>query len=152
MREYSDITKSTTSGVHFIEAGKVDEELLDLKHEMESAGLRSAYIDCRSLASNAQGTCDAVAIAIGAEHAPYQEEHWVRLLDDMITLSTGLPGLVIVMDHADQLFEAEKTKAFDLIESFLIQLHHWLKKNKPCHLCFQMSPYPLIKGVFGPSM
>jgi len=148
MRGYSDIVRSTTCAVHFIEAIKVDEEVLDLKTEMDTAGIWGAYVDCRPLAMKAVGTCDAVAVAIGAQHAPYGEEHWIRLLDDMITLSKSLSGLVIVMDHADKLFEADRSKVFDLVEAFLIQLHHWLEKKKPCHLCFQMSPHTLIEKAF----
>lgn len=152
MRGYSDIVRSTTAAVHFIEEIKVDDEVLDLKAEMDNVGIRCAYIDCEPLALNPIETCDAVAVAIGASHAPYGEEHWIRLLDDMISLSTSLPGLVIVMDHADKLFEADRLKVFDLIESFLIQLHHWLGKKKPCHLCFQMSPHPLIEKAFKSSI
>lgn len=148
MRGYNDTVRSTTCAVHFVEAIKVDEEVLDLKAEMDNVGMRCAYIDCRPLAMNAVGTCDAVAVAIGALHAPYGEEHWIRLLDDMSSLSASLPGLVIVMDHAEKLFEADCSKVFDLMESFLIQLHHWLGKKKPCHLCFQMSPHPLIEKAF----
>ncbi|WP_157634433.1 hypothetical protein [Variovorax sp. Root318D1] len=152
MRGYSDTIRSTTCAVHFIEAIKVDEEVVDLKAELDSAGIRCAYIDCRPIAVNPLAACDAVAVAIGASHAPYGEEHWIRLLDDMISLSTSLPGLIIVMDHADELFEADRTKVFDLIESFLIQLHHWLGKKKPCHLCFQMSPHPIIEKTFNSSL
>ena len=74
----------------------------------------------------------------------------MRLLDDMISLSAKLPGLIIVLDHADQLFDVARSKVFDLTETFLIQFHHWLSKRKPCHLCFQMSPHPLIAEVLGP--
>jgi len=115
MRRYWDLVRSTTSAVHFIEASRVDEGLFDLKTELDGAGVRCAYVDCRPLAPDPISTCDAVAVAIDAEHAPYGEEHWIRLLDDMISLLTSLPGLVIVMDHADKLFEVDRTTAFDLI-------------------------------------
>lgn len=149
MRGYSDIVRSTSACVHFVEACEVDEELLEVKSELDAACIPCAYVDCRQLVENPAGTCDAVAVAIGAEHAPYGEEHWIRLLDDMISLSVRLPGLVIVLDHAEQLFAVDRSKVFDLTESFLIQFHHWLEQNKPCHLCLQMSPHQLIGDVFG---
>jgi len=149
MRGYSDIVRSTSACVHFVEAREVDEELIELKSELDVAHIPCAYVDCRQLIANPEDTCDAVAVAVGAEHAPYGEEHWIRLLDDMISLSVKLPGLVIVLDHADQLFDANRSKVFDLSESFLIQFHHWLGKKKPCHLCFQMSSHRLVGEVFG---
>jgi len=150
MRGYSDITRSTSSCVHFVEAQKVDEEeLRELKAELDAAHIRYAYVDCRTLLADPEGTCDAVSVAVGAEHVPYGEQgHWVKLWDDMISLSTELPGLVIVMDHADQLFNVDRSQIFSLTESFLIQFHHWLEKKKPCHLCFQMSPHPQVAKVF----
>lgn len=149
MRGYSDIVRSTSACVHFVESREVDEELIEFKSELDAARISCAYVDCRQLIANPEGTCGAVAAAIGAEHAPYGEEHWVRLLDDMISLSVKLPGLVVVLNHADELFDVDRSKVFDLLESFLIQFHHWLGKKKPCHLCFQMSPHPLVAEVFG---
>lgn len=149
MRGYSDIVRSTSACVHFVEAHEVDEELIEFKSELDAARISCAYVDCRQLIANSEGICDAVAVAIGAEHAPYGEEHWIRLFDDMITLSVKLHGLVVVLNHADELFDVDRSKIFDLLESFLIQFHHWLGKKKPCHLCFQMSPHPLVAEVFG---
>lgn len=148
MRGYRDIVRSTSACVHFVEAREVDEELLELKSELDAARIPCAYVDCRQLVENPERTCEAVAVAVGAEHAPYGEEHWIRLLDDLISLSVRLPGLVIVLDHAEQLFAVDRSKVFDLTESFLIQFHHWLGQQKPCHLCFQMSPHRLVSDVF----
>lgn len=149
MRGYSDVTRSTSACVHFVEAHEVNDDLIELKAELDAAKIFCAYVDCRKLVKTPGNTCDAVAISIGAEYAPYGEEHWIRLLDDMITLSKKQSGLVIVLDHADQLLNIDKTKLFDLNETFLIQFHHWLEKKKPCHLCFQMSPNSLVEKVFG---
>lgn len=150
MRGYSDIVRSTSACVHFVEAREVDEELRDLKSQLDAASIRCAYVDCSKLVAEPEGTCDAVAEAVGAEHVPYGEAgHWVKLFDDLISLSVEISGLVIVMDHADKLFNVNRSQLFELIEAFLIQFHHWLGKKKPCHLCFQMSPHPLINEVFG---
>lgn len=149
MRGYSDIARSTSACVHFVEAREVDEDLNGVKRELDAARIRCAYVDGRKLLADPESTCDAVAAAVGAEHVPYGETgHRVKLFDDMITLSVELQGLVIVVDHADQLFNVDRSQIFDLTESFLIQFHHWLGKKTPCHLCFQMSPHPLIGQVF----
>jgi hypothetical protein len=37
---------------------------------------------------------------------------------------------------------------FRLIEAFLIQVHHWMEKKKPCHLCFQMEPNDSLRAQF----
>ena len=52
MRGYSDTVRSTTCAVHFVEAIKVDEEVFDIKTEMNNVGMRCAYIDCRPFARN----------------------------------------------------------------------------------------------------
>lgn len=152
MRGYSDITRSTSACVHFVEAHEVDkdrEDMGELKADLEAAQIRCAYVDCRTLLADPEDTCEAVAVAVGAEHVPHGEKgHWVKLWDDMISLSAELPGLVIVMDHADQLFNVDRSQMFNLTEAFLIQFHHWLEKKKPCHLCFQMSPHPLVAQIF----
>ena len=73
---------------------------------------------------------------------------WVPFLDDLISLSFRLNGLVIVVDNADVLMETARGDVFDLIEAFLIQFHHWFEKKKPCHLCFQMERNELIGRIF----
>jgi hypothetical protein len=153
VRGYVDIVRSTTACIHFVEAHEVDrdqEEIRELRVELYAARIRYVYVDCRTLIVDSERTCDAVSLAMGGEHVPYGEKgSWVELLDDMISLSVELPGLVIVIDHADQIFNVDRSQIFSLTESFLIQFHHWLKKSKPCHLCFQMSPHPLVEEVFG---
>jgi hypothetical protein len=153
MRGYSDITRSTSACIHFVDSRHVDQELIDLKRELVASNIRCAYVDARELLIDPENTCDLISVAIDAEHVPYGETgHWVKLLDDMITLSSELPGLVIVIDHADQLFNKDRNKIFELIEAFLVQFHHWLKKSKPCHLCFQMSNHDLVAEVFNSNL
>ncbi|WP_157522107.1 hypothetical protein [Mitsuaria sp. 7] len=148
MRGYIDVVRSTSACVHFVEAHEVSDDLMEIREELLDAGIRCAYIDCRKISGSSMSTCEVVALAIDAENAPYGEEHWIRLLDDMISLSRKLPGLVIILDHAELLLNLDRTIVFDLTEAFLVQMHHWLGKNKPCHLCFQMSPNPLVGEAF----
>jgi hypothetical protein len=149
MRGYSDIVRSTSACVHFVEAKEIDEEeLVDIRRALDEADIRCSYVDCRDLIDAPHRTCDAIGAAVLAEHFPYGPNGWIPLLDDMITLSMKLPGLVIILDHADELFGIDRSQIFDLVEAFLIQFHHWLKKEKPCHLCIQMSPHSLVSAIF----
>ena len=160
MRGYTDIVRSTSACVHFVETLDVesrelenpdhfDEGLRSLRKILDESHVRCAYVDCEKLVPNPRETCNAVGRAMRGEHGPYAPEDWFRLLDDMISLSVELPGLVIVLDHADQLLAVDRSQIFGLIEAFLIQFHHWLSKKKPCHLCLQMSPHPLVRDTFG---
>jgi len=149
MRGYSDINRATSSCVHFIENEEIKEDEIDcILEDLSKKNIKIAYVDCQKIIENADSFCDAVAIAINAENSPYGEEHWIRLLDDMISLSKKNAGLVLVIDNANLLFKSERKKTFDLIEAFLIQFHHWLDKNKPCHLCFQMEFNRSVSGKF----
>ncbi len=67
-----------------------------------------------------------------------QSQYRVLKLDDLIDLSKSTEGLVIFVDGCDVFLEKDEKLFFDLIEAFMVQLHHWLKAEKPCHLCFQM--------------
>jgi hypothetical protein len=58
----------------------------------------------------------------------------VPLLDDLITLSEHEKGIVLFVDSADAFLAANSRGMFRLIEAFLIQVHHWMEKKKPCHL------------------
>jgi len=137
--------------VHFVEPNEVDSDLLNVKNELRLLGIRCVYLDARCLVLGGRDICDAVAIAIGAEHAPYGGSgEWFKLLDDLITLSGELPGLVIVMDNADELLVANRSMLFDFHEAFLIQFHHWLEKGRPCHLYFQMAGNQFVREVFDP--
>jgi len=56
--------------------------------------------------------------------------------------------MIAVIDDADAMFSKDRDEAFDLIEAFLLQFHHWFEKKKPCHLCFQLRPNPQIEQIF----
>jgi hypothetical protein len=56
--------------------------------------------------------------------------------------------MVLAIDNAAELLRENSNDMFDLIESFLLQLHHWLEKEKPCHLCLQMERNELVRKAF----
>jgi hypothetical protein len=143
--------QQTTGCLHFYESTQVDSDLFEIKRELEATQVTCVYIDASDLLERKADLCASIALAIRAEHSPYIDSaSWLELLDDMITLSRILPGLVIVIDNAGVLFDTRSRDAFDLIEVFSTQLHHWFGKAKPCHLCFQMSTTPMVAEVFKP--
>jgi hypothetical protein len=85
------------------------------------------------------------------DHPPYHADELslVRWLDDLGSLAYRTPGVVIVLDDADQAFVEHRRHMTQLVEAFLVQVHHWLEQKVPCHLCFQMSPHPLVARLFG---
>ena len=86
------------------------------------------------------------------DHPPYHEENELNLarwLDDLISLAYSTTGVVIVLDNADQVCAKHRRHMTQLMEAFLVQVHHWLEQKVPCHLCFQMSPHPLVAKLFG---
>ena len=149
MRGYSGIDRSLSACLHFVRNDEVDESLAQHVQGMKDLKITCTYIDYIAMRGSNVGVANYIGRVLELENAPYYPvEHWVAFLDDLISLSDEIQGLVIVIDNAHQFFAEARNEAFDLIESFLIQFHHWLEKRKPCHLCFQMEPNALIRRVF----
>jgi hypothetical protein len=98
---------------------------------------------------------NTVARELNLQHAPYQPrtspyqpEVWVPFLDDLITLSKHEKGIVLFVDSADAFLAENSRGMFRLIEAYLIQVHHWMEKKKPCHLCFQMERDDSLRAQF----
>jgi hypothetical protein len=93
----------------------------------------------------------AIGVALGTDHPPYHEgeqANLARWLDDLIGLAHRSSGVTIVLDNAATLFSSHRRSMTELIEAFLVQVHHWLDRKIPCHLFFQMSPNPLVRQLF----
>lgn len=149
MRAYGDIVRSTSACIHFVEEHQCTDDLIEIRRELEAREIDVFYFDCKFIDEKQNKLCELLADTLQLEHAPYFEENWIKLLDDLISLSRKKNGLVIVLDNASIIFSKNRTEFFDLIESFLIQFHHWLHANKPCHLCFQMIDDRRILEIFG---
>jgi len=151
MRGYADITRSTSACVHFVDANEVHEEDRDLITHARASGTMFVYVDCVAFLDRPWEIPSAIGTLAKTNHPPYHDGdkvRWVRWLDDLISLAHTSPGLVIILDNADQLFARHRKLATEMIEAYLIQFHHWLERNKPCHLCFQMSSTPLLRSWF----
>ena len=147
MRGYSGMDRSTSACVRFVRNAEVECDVRELFAEVCSFGFRCVYVDLR--ASQAGDVlANQMAHALQLAHAPYTHKHWVCFLDDLITLAHREKGLVIVVDGGWLLLEKRRGELFDLIESFLVQFHHWLEQAKPCYLCLQMEPNSEISSLF----
>jgi hypothetical protein len=151
MRGYSDIDRSTSHCISFVEAEEVDEGLSELVGRVRESGFRIAYIDCSMFKDRPWEILSEIGFQLKTEHPPYHADKLklVRWMDDLIGLVYCTPGILIVLDNADQVFAEHRRAMTELMEAFLVQVHHWLEQRVPCHLCFQMSPHPSVAKLFG---
>jgi hypothetical protein len=153
---YGRLKLSSSGCVHFMYADFFSGAPQAAVGDLRSAGVRCVYTDYRNVEYGDLHIANAVARELKLQHAPYppptstfQPQVWVPFLDDLITLSEHeKKGVVLFVDSA-YAFLAENSKGmFRLIEVFLIQVHHWMEKKKPCHLCFQMEPDDSLRAQF----
>jgi hypothetical protein len=152
MRGYWDIDRSTSHCVTFIEAAEVEEELIEFIAQLRQREFRIAYVDCAEFRTRPWEIGSEIGFKLKTDHPQYhegEELNLVRWLDDLISLAYSTPGVVIVLDNADQVFTEHRRHVTQLIEAYLVQFHHWLEQKVPCHLCLQMSPHPLVAKLFG---
>jgi hypothetical protein len=150
MRGYAGISLSLSACLHFVRNDEVDESLREIRQEVRNKGIVCGYVDYEREKLEQRHLANCFGSLLRSDHIPYGPLPWVEFLDDLIFLSKRVNGVVLVLDNADSLFGAARNDAFDMIEAFLIQFHHWFEKTKPCHLCFQLDKNDLIKQVFRP--
>ncbi len=155
---YVRLNRSTSGCVHFMYADFFSEEAQAVVADLRSAAVRCVYMDYRNIENGDLHIANTVARELNLQHAPYpprtspfQPEVWVPFLDDLITLSDHEKGIVSFVDSADLLLAENSRGMFRLIEAFLIQVRHWMEKNKPCHLCFLMEANDSLKAQFAKS-
>lgn len=147
MRGYDGVDLSASVCVRFVRNSEIDNSLPELVRKLHHRAMLIGYVDCSTILPQ-DGLINAIATALDLTHAPYSVNRYASFLDDLITLSYTANGLVIVADSADSLWQVGNYEMFELIESFLTQVHHWLEKKKPCHLCFQMERNDSIRALF----
>lgn len=148
MRGYQGIEQSTSSCVHFVRGEIPTDALREVFAYAIDRNITCAYIDFKDCSDIANGLAIAIGDALALPNIPYTSNQWLLLLDDLISMSVTASGLVIVIDSADILLSKDIEQMFDLIESFLTQVHHWLDKAKPCHLCFQLDKNSELQQIF----
>jgi len=150
MRGYWDIDRSTSHCISFVETEEVEEGLSELVERIRQRGFRIAYIDCSMFQDRPWEILSEIGFQLKMDNPPYHTDatKLVRWLDDLISLAYRTSGIVIVLDNAGRVFAEHRRTMTELIEAFLVQIHHWLEQKVPCHLCFQMSPHPLVAKLF----
>jgi hypothetical protein len=153
MSGYGGVYRPLSACIHFVRDQGNEADLRELQSELQKRGISYAYV--RYSGNSELSLANQIASRLNLDHQPYGQSAgrgfplpWLPFLDDLITLSRRHNGLVIIVDNADNLFRDNQGDAFDLIEAFLTQFHHWFEKQKPCHLCFQIENSPMVQKVF----
>src|SRR5262245_31587961 len=115
MLGYGRIDRSLSACVHFVRNDEVDDSFPRQVQDLRDLKITCAYIDYVAVRRSNQWIANDIGRLLELDHAPYPVEHWVAFLDDLITLSDKVAGLVIVIDNADQFFTEARNEAFDLI-------------------------------------
>jgi hypothetical protein len=139
MQGYGRINLSTSGCLHFVDDTEVEEFLEESLAKLKTSEMRIVYINYKEIFREKKTLIDELGVRASLLNAPYKHNQWASFIDDLITASQMLKGLVIIINSADLLFRENRREATDIIEAFLVPLHHWLVKAKPYHLCFQMS-------------
>src|SRR5882757_3286660 len=149
------LSLSTSGCVHFMYADFFRGDAQAVVDDLRRDGIRCVYTDYRDIEFGDLHIANAIARKLNLQHAPYPPPKspvhvkvWVPFLDDLITLSEHEKGIVLFVDSADVFLSENNRGMFHLMEAFLIQVHHWMEKKKPCHLCFQMEPNNSLKLQF----
>jgi hypothetical protein len=146
MRGYEGLDRPWSRCIHFVRRQMSEVDLREMRSKLQKQGIVRAYVE---YSRNSEiSLANQIASRLSLDNQPHGQSPWVPFLDDLITLSYRQNGLAIIVDNADDLFRDNQDDAFDLIEAFLIQFHHWFEKQKPCHLCFQIENNPVLQKVF----
>jgi hypothetical protein len=149
--DYSRIGMPVSACVSFVRNTEIDgDELRAIAGDAKAKGIACAYLDYLQTRGGSEHIGDHIARVLELYHPPYGGAHnpWVPFLDDLIALSTEVNGMVLIIDNSDVFLKEKPRDLFDLIESFLLQFHHWFEKRKPCHLCLQMEKNEIIRLTF----
>ena len=151
MSTYGLQTVSTGRSVHFIDEGPALEDLRELEDELRLKQVRVVYLDCAKYMERKWEIPNVVGYAAATDHPPYDENkeaNWVRWSDDLLSLGNHSTGLMIILDNASPLFNADRKFMTNLLENFLHAQRSWFRREAPYHLCIQMTPCPAVKEVF----
>ena len=150
MLGYSRIELPVSGCVHFVRNDDVNGDLREIVAHAKSKGIVCGYLDYMDTRGVPGHITDHIARTLKLDNPPYggAPSPWIPFLDDLITLSDRVDGMALVVDNAHVFLREDQNNFFDFIESFLMQLHHWFEKQKPCHLCFQVERNDLVRQAF----
>jgi hypothetical protein len=138
MLGYSGIELALSSSIRFISNEDMDGTEPEIFARVKALSLHVAYLDTTLAGKSTNDFVNSLASAITLSNAPYSCREWLAFSDDLTTLSYLANGLVIIVENSRNFIVSDSKNFFSLIESFLVQVHHWQEKQKPCYLCFQM--------------
>lgn len=147
MRGYSGIDLASSAYLHFVRNSEIDPTTLEIFESAHHKGVVIIYLDYLALVGNGRSAFQVLAECLNLDHQPYAEDELLPFFDDLISLAYKMLGLVIVIDNGNEFLEKEPAGFFDLIEAFMVQMNHWFKLKKPCHLCFQMEQNDTIREI-----
>lgn len=113
MRGYSGIHLSSSCCVRFVRNSDIDESFESTFDEMRSDAVDILYIDYLNVHQSIGGILGAISELLKLPHGPHSNDSLWSFLDDLITCSSNLNGLVIVVDAADRFLEQESRSFFD---------------------------------------
>ena len=109
------------------------------------------YVNCAEYLGRCYELRDAIGYAAGMDHPPYtgdQPIHWVRWWDDLYSLGFLSAGMIVVLDNAHLMFDAERQFMTFLLEWFLQAHTSWAQRGVPLSICFQMASCPALGVAF----
>ncbi len=140
--------RSSSNAVHFLDNTQIDDLEHALVNHLHSTRIKTAYVDYLEITPRKEHIASVIGRLLGLARAPYPPQDWTALSEDLAALAQRETGLAIIVDNADPFLSTDKKTMLKLIEAFQIQLTHWLKQGKPCHLFFQMEKNDLVRRIF----
>lgn len=137
-RGYDQLARPNSGCLRFVWNESIQGPLLASFQELSDSAIDCVYLDYSRVPAADYQIVRALAELLHLDNAPYGPNAWLEFVDDLITFAHRANGLVVIVDNAHLLLKHDGKQMFELIETFLIQIHHWLEHKKPCYLCFQM--------------
>ena len=141
--------------IHFRSGASGDPASYVGPEKLAERGIACAYLHGAGLSE--YEALNSLGAQLRTDHPPYDPHPpagalgWYRFMDDLETMSQREAGMVIIVDRAAKLFADPASWVFELITIWVLQLPGWQKRNRPCHLIFQMDHDPAVETIYGRS-
>lgn len=124
-----------------------DRDYQEAIRNLRAESISVIYFNCAEYLGRCYELRDAIGYAAGMDHPPYTGDEpiqWVRWWDDLYSLGLRSSGMVVVLDNAQLMFDAERQFMTFLLEWFLQAYKSWAQRGVPLSVCFQMEPCPAL--------